>query len=103
MVSRLTPFLIKLSLITAPMASATEEVEFFEKRIRPLLIEHCQECHGADKQKGSLRLDHQAGWKKGGDSGPALIPGKAAESLLWKVVSYEDRDLKMPPKKKLSD
>ena len=103
MVSRLTLFLIKLSLITAPIASATEEVEFFEKRIRPLLIEHCQECHGADKQKGSLRLDHQAGWKKGGDSGPALIPGKAAESLLWKVVSYEDRDLKMPPKKKLSD
>jgi mono/diheme cytochrome c family protein len=76
--------------------------EFFEKRIRPLLMEHCVDCHGADKQKGSLRLDHQAGWQNGGDSGPALVPGKIEESLLWKAVSYEDRDLKMPPKKKLS-
>ncbi len=98
----LSSFLL-LSLVAARIASATENADFFEKRIRPLFIEHCQECHGADKQKGSLRLDHQAGWQKGGDSGPSVIPGKAAESLLWKVVSYEDRDLKMPPKKKLPE
>ncbi|MEN3941841.1 DUF1553 domain-containing protein [Prosthecobacter sp. SYSU 5D2] len=83
------------------MAAVAEQAEFFEKRIRPLLIEHCTECHGMDKQKGSLRLDHRAGWQTGGDSGPSIVPGKIEESLLWKVVSYEDRDLKMPPKKKL--
>jgi cytochrome c553 len=85
------------------VSDQVEQQEFFEKRIRPLLIEHCIDCHGPDKQKGSLRLDHQAGWKNGGDSGPTLIPGKVEESLLWKAVSYEDRDLKMPPKKKLSE
>lgn len=83
------------------MAAVVEPTEFFEKRIRPLLLEHCTECHGADKQKGSLRLDHRGGWEIGGDSGPSIVPGKIEDSLLWKVVSYEDRDLKMPPKKKL--
>ena len=93
-------FIPLLLSTTASLNAATTGVEFFEKRIRPLLVEHCQDCHGADKQKGSLRLDHQAGWKIGGDSGPALIPGKADASLLWKAVNYTDRDLKMPPKKK---
>ena len=91
-----------LALLTAPVLGAAD-AEFFEKRIRPLLVEHCTECHGADKQKGGLRLDHRGGWQRGGDSGPSLIPGDPDNSLLWKVVSYEDRDLKMPPKQKLSD
>lgn len=103
MVTRRLTFPFLLSVFIASAATAAEEAEFFEKLIRPLLIEHCQECHGADKQKGSLRLDHQAGWKIGGDSGPTIIPGKADESLLWKAVSYTDRDLKMPPKKKLAE
>lgn len=91
------------ALLPGAVADQAATEEFFEKRIRPLLAEHCMDCHGADKQKGSLRLDHQAGWQNGGDSGPALIPGKIEESLLWKAVSYTDRDLKMPPKKKLSE
>jgi hypothetical protein len=91
------------AMMRGAVSDQAEQQEFFEKRIRPLLIEHCVGCHGPDKQKGSLRLDHQGGWKNGGDSGPTLIPGKVEESLLWKVVSYEDRDLKMPPKKKLSE
>jgi hypothetical protein len=91
-----------LALLTAPVLGAAE-ADFFEKRIRPLLAEHCTECHGADKQKGGLRLDHRAGWQQGGDSGPSLVPGDPDTSLIWKVVSYEDRDLKMPPKQKLSD
>lgn len=91
-----------LALLTTPVVGAAE-AEFFEKRIRPLLVEHCTECHGADKQKGSLRLDHRGGWQRGGDSGPSLVPGDPDASLLWKVVSYQDRDLKMPPKQKLSD
>ncbi len=91
-----------LALLAAPVHGA-DEAEFFEKRIRPLLAEHCTECHGADKQKGGLRLDHKAGWQRGGDSGPSLIPGDADASLLWKAVSYADRDLKMPPKQRLKD
>lgn len=98
------PLAALLLLACCPAHGAAEaEVEFFEKRIRPLLLEHCAECHGAEKQKGGLRLDHRAGWERGGDSGPSIVPGQAAESLLWKVVSYEDRDLKMPPKKRLPD
>jgi len=85
------------------IGAVSDPTEFFEKRIRPLLLEHCTECHGAEKQKGSLRLDHRGGWEVGGDSGPSIVPGKIDESLLWKVVSYEDRDLKMPPKKKLPE
>jgi hypothetical protein len=100
--------LLLTGLLLVPMleqgfTASAERAVFFEKRIRPLLVEHCMECHGPDKQKGSLRLDHQAGWKTGGDSGPAILPGKLEESLLWRAVTYEDRDLKMPPKKRLSD
>lgn len=94
--------LLPLVPAAAGAAVATPE-DFFEKRIRPLLAEHCLDCHGADKQKGNLRLDHKAGWETGGDSGPALTPGEVEKSLLWKVVSYADRDLKMPPREKLPD
>ncbi len=78
-------------------------VEFFEKKIRPLLAEHCSECHSPEhKVKGGLRLDSRAGWEEGGDAGAALVPGKPEESLLIKAVRYRDKDLQMPPKKKLS-
>ncbi|MCA1964879.1 MAG: DUF1549 domain-containing protein, partial [Prosthecobacter sp.] len=101
----LTRLLFSLLIVTATscLGAQTDAEEFFEKKIRPLLVEHCLECHGADKQKGGLRLDHATGWQQGGDSGPAIQPGKTEESLLWRAVSYEDRDLKMPPKKKLGD
>ena len=56
----------------------------------------------AKKQEGGLRLDSPAGWKQGGDSGPALIPGKPDESLLITAVSYVDKDLQMPPKQPLA-
>ncbi len=83
--------------------AADDAVAFFESRIRPLFSEHCEQCHGADKQKGNLRLDSREGWQRGGDSGPPITPGKPTASLLSKAVGYTDRDLKMPPKKKLSD
>lgn len=93
-----------LPLLPAAVGAAVSEPDdFFEKRIRPLLHEHCIECHGAEKQKGSLRLDHRGGWQAGGDSGPSIVPGKVDESLFWKVISYQDRDLKMPPKEKLPE
>lgn len=81
--------------------NATDDTEFFEKKIRPVLIEHCYECHGDKKQKGGLRLDFRQGWQKGGDSGVALIPHKPNASLIIKAVEYKDRDFEMPPDGKL--
>ena len=83
--------------------ASSEQVEFFEKRIRPVLVEHCYECHaaGANELGGGLRLDSRDGWRRGGDSGPAIAPGKAEESLLVRAVGYDDDALKMPPKGKL--
>ena len=79
------------------------DTEFFEKKIRPLLDQRCSECHSAEKKvKGGLRLDSRDGWQTGGDSGAAIVPGKPDESLLIKAVRYRDKDLAMPPKKKLS-
>lgn len=76
---------------------------FFESQIRPLLAENCYECHASDtKRKGGLLLDSKAGWMTGGDSGPALVPGDPANSLLLRAVSYEEPDLQMPPKKRLA-
>ena len=95
--------LLSLLLLPLSTALALDDQAFFEKKVRPLLIEHCQECHGPEKHKGGLRLDHREGWQKGGDTGPALVAGNVAESLLIKAVSYTDRDLKMPPKQKLDD
>ncbi|MEO2033706.1 MAG: DUF1549 domain-containing protein, partial [Planctomycetaceae bacterium] len=71
--------------------------DLFESRIRPLLVKHCYECHGEDASQGHLRLDTQAGWKRGGKSGPVIVPGDPSSSLLIKAVTYRDRQLKMPP------
>ena len=66
--------------------AADEGVEFFEKKIRPLLAEQCYECHSASrKTKGGLSLDSREGWLKGGDSGPALVPGDLEASRLIKI------------------
>jgi hypothetical protein len=81
----------------------SQALDFFEKKVRPLLAEHCSRCHGREgKVKGGLRLDNRAGLLKGGESGPALVPGKPDESLLIKAVRYADPDLRMPPKGKLA-
>jgi hypothetical protein len=82
-------------------------IEFFEKRGRPVLVRHCYACHSTEAQKkrklrGGLRLDSQDGVRKGGDSGPAVVPGKADDSLLIRSVRY-DGDPKMPPAGKLPD
>src|SRR5687768_2402601 len=71
-------------------------IEFFEKRVRPLLADRCFECHGEKKQKGGLRLDSAAAIHQGGDSGPALVAGKPGESHIIKAVSWSDPDLQMP-------
>jgi len=84
-------------LLSSSPAFAEED---FEKTIRPLLAQRCLECHGVKKQSGGLRLDSHASMLKGGDSGPVLVPGKPAESLLVKAIEYGDQ-LQMPPKGKL--
>jgi mono/diheme cytochrome c family protein len=74
--------------------------DFFEKKVRPLLAETCLDCHGPKKQRGGLRLDSRAGMMSGGDSGPAIVPGKPDASRLVKAIHYNG-DVKMPPKGKL--
>src|SRR6267142_2711390 len=86
--------------------AASDGVEFFEKRIRPLLVEHCYKCHSRDSEKikGGLLLDSREGALKGGETGPAIVPGDPEKSLLIKAVRQADKDLQMPPKdKKLAD
>jgi len=95
-----------LLLALPPKAAADENgTEFFEKHIRPLLVERCYECHSAKakKLKGGLRLDTREGLSAGGDSGAAVVPGNPEESLLIKSVRRLDKDLSMPPKEALED
>ena len=95
--------ILVLGLDAAPNAGPTTEgIEFFEKKIRPLLAENCVRCHGAAKQKGGLRLDSKSALHKGGDNGKVVVPGDAAKSLLVKAVRYQDEP-RMPPKSKLPD
>ena len=76
-------------------------VEFFEKKIRPVLVQHCYECHSADAKKlrADLLLDTKGGMLGGGETGPAVVPGKPAESLLLSALRHEDYE--MPPSGKL--
>jgi mono/diheme cytochrome c family protein len=97
-----------LTVVTALVARAAaeepatpEHVEFFEKNVRPLLVENCHECHAADKQEGKLRLDSRDAAVKGGEFGPAIVPGKPEESWLVKAIGYSHDDVQMPPKGKL--
>jgi cytochrome c553 len=93
--------------VSAAGPAETAEAEFFEKRIRPVLVEKCYSCHSAAAQekgklRGRLRLDTRAGLRAGGESGPAIVPGKPDESLLLQTLKYDD-SIKMPPKGKLPD
>ena len=79
-------------------------VEFFEKKVRPLLADNCYNCHSANtNSKGGLRVDDRNGLIHGGNTGPAVVPGKPDESLLLQAVRHLDGAPKMPPKKKLTD
>ena len=92
-----------LALTDAARLSAQDTAaEFFEKKIRPALVEHCVRCHGEDKVQGGLRLDTREGWKAGGDSGHAIVAGDD-ESLLLQAIEYDDISLEMPPRGKLPE
>jgi Protein of unknown function (DUF1553)/Protein of unknown function (DUF1549)/Planctomycete cytochrome C len=93
-----------VSIVTPLLARAADPgVQFFEQKIRPILVSQCYECHSAQakKPKGGLLLDTKEGLLSGGDTGPALVPGKPVESLLIKAIRHDG--LEMPPKGKLSD
>jgi mono/diheme cytochrome c family protein len=96
-----------LLLLAAQSFGADQEgIAFFEQKVRPVLVEHCYECHSADakKLKGNLYLDSKAGWEAGGDSGESIIvPGKPEESLLVRAIRHAEPDLEMPPKKERLD
>jgi mono/diheme cytochrome c family protein len=88
----------------APLTAA--QLDYFERYVRPVLANNCYKCHSAaeGKVKGGLALDTREGLLKGGETGPAIVPGNAEKSLLIKAVSYKDADLQMPPKgEKLTD
>lgn len=86
-------------------AGADDGLEFFEKKIRPVLVERCYKCHSADttKPKGGLRLDRRTNVFEGGDSGPAVVPDKPDESLLIEAISWSGATSEMPPDSKLPD
>jgi mono/diheme cytochrome c family protein len=94
---------IVLAVDVAARAADPAAVEFFEKRIRPILVENCVGCHGPEKQKGGLRLDSAAVAMKGGDSGPVIVAGEPDKSRLVDAVGYRNIDLQMPPKGKLTN
>lgn len=78
-------------------AADRQPIDFFEQHIRPLLIEHCYDCHSPDTAEGGLRLDVRQGWERGGERGPAIVPGDPASSLLLRMVTTADATLRMPP------
>ena len=84
----------------------SEQIDFFEKRIRPVLVEHCYKCHSAaaEKVKGDLLLDTKEGMAKGGESGkPVVVPGDPDRSRLIEAIRYLNDDLQMPPKRRAAD
>ena len=114
MVTNLKPTVTAFSIVLfnsiAPVAlaaSSTEAAgtEFFERRIRPVLVENCYLCHSSESKplQGNLRLDTPEGMLKGGNRGPAVVPGALDESLLIKAITHADPQLKMPPASKLGD
>jgi mono/diheme cytochrome c family protein len=102
---RTAPLLLLLAVVKAPAAEAprptAEALEHFEKHVRPILVEHCHQCHGEKKQQAGLRLDSAAGLKKGADSGAVVVPGDPAKSSLIASVKRTG-DFPMPPNRSLT-
>jgi len=101
---RFLVLLNSLSWSVAIIASADDfsstQLDLFEKQVRPLLLEHCAECHSPENREGGLNLATRESLLKGGDSGPALVPRNASGSLLVQAIEYLDEP-KMPPSGKL--
>ncbi|MFO0823673.1 MAG: DUF1549 domain-containing protein [Gemmataceae bacterium] len=99
---RTSAFLLLVVFASAAPADEPINNEFFEKKVRPILVANCVECHGPKKEKGGLRLDSKAGFLAGGDTGKLVKGTDPDKSLLVQVIRY-DGDVKMPSKGKMSD
>ena len=86
--------------LVADPSITPEQAKFFENKIRPVLMTTCAKCHAStsEKVKGGLLVDSREGLRKGGDTGPAVVPGNLEESLLITAIRYDDESLQMPPK-----
>src|SRR4030095_9427625 len=108
--ARFSTFVLLLCSMAGSLAGIAQEEgtieqrEFFEKRIRPVLVERCYKCHSSEseKVKGGLLLDTREGLVKGGDNGAVIVPGYPEKSRLIEAIRYTNDDFKMPPKHKLS-
>ena len=103
----LSTFLLSFTLLLSPLQAEEDldpvQAEFFETKIRPVLVQHCYSCHSLDSDavKGGYLLDSRKAIRQGGDSGAGVVPGKPEESLLLSAMEYES--FEMPPKGKLSE
>ena len=101
-----------IALLSAPMLAAdmpvnhppvgkisAADLQFFEAKVRPVFENKCYNCHSksGDKVRGGLLLDSREAILQGGNTGPAIVPGKPDESLLIEAIRYKDEDLQMPP------
>src|SRR5690349_2060366 len=77
-------------------ADKAQLAEFFEKKIRPVLVDNCHKCHGAKKQSGELRFDQRAAMLRGNDDGPVIVPCQPDKSRLLTALRYQGEH-KMPP------
>ena len=95
----LLPGIAALAAAALAAPGERESMDFFEAKIRPVLVEHCYKCHSVEskKKKGELWLDSRAGILEGGKSGPVLVPGEPEKSRLIEAISYRNPDLQMPP------
>ena len=91
-----------LIFVAVRAQGASPDSDVFFDVIQPLLKSKCVSCHGAEKQEANLRLDSLAAAKRGGDNGPALIPGDAKNSLLMRAIRHDDDVAEMPPNEQLS-
>ncbi|MFO0956848.1 MAG: PSD1 and planctomycete cytochrome C domain-containing protein [Isosphaeraceae bacterium] len=98
----LVEVLLSGMVLSGPVPDDVADADFFESKVRPILVARCVECHGPAKQKGGLRLDSSAAMQKGGDGGPIVAPGNPDESGLIEAIRYEG-DTRMPPKGKMAD
>ena len=89
-----------LAVSDAPKANSDQ---FFELKVRPVLADTCFKCHGGEKTSGGLRIDSRESLLRGGDTGPAIVPGKPDESLLIRAIRHTDPDIQMPPQGKVPD
>ncbi len=105
-------FLLPLGSLAADQPASAhaemtaDQLTFFEKNIRPVLVQHCYKCHStdSDKVKGGLTLDTRQASQRGGESGhPGISPGRVEESSIYEAITWKNEDMQMPPKTKLPD